>query len=99
MPVTRPGGGRVVAVHARGRERRELEERRSRVDEPVDAVARGELAALAVAVHGDRPAAAAHAREVRAQIVDQRGHRRSVALVVLGAIVDAGREKAHDRPF
>ena len=40
--------GRVVLVHVVGGERRELEERRSRIDEPVDALAHQQLAAFGV---------------------------------------------------
>ncbi len=94
-----PGGGRVVMVHSVGSERGELEERRAGVDEPVDAVARGELAALAVPLDGDVATAAPHARELAAQLVDQCGHRCGIALVVGGAAVDAGREEAHARTF
>ncbi len=67
--------------------------------EPVDPVAGGQLAALAVALGRDRPAAAAHAGELGAQVVDERGHGGGVALEVGGVAIDPGREEAHDRTF
>ena len=42
-------GGDVAAVHAMGRERRELEERRAGIEQPLDAFARQQLAAREVA--------------------------------------------------
>ncbi len=66
---------RAVVVHAVGGERRELEERRPRIDEPVDPLARGEFAALAVALAGRAAAALVHARQLRAQLRDEGEHR------------------------
>jgi hypothetical protein len=50
MPVTIPGAGRLAVVHVPGGERRELEERRARVEQPVDALAHRQLALLAMAL-------------------------------------------------
>ncbi len=86
-------------VHRVRRERGELEERRARIDEPIDAVARGELAAFAMPLDRDRPAAKLHAHEVRAQLIDERRHGGGVALEVAAASFDAGREQAHERTF
>ena len=53
------GRGRVVVVHAVGGQRRELEERRARVEQPLDALARQQLAATAVTADGCLAATAA----------------------------------------
>ena len=66
IPVTRPAAGAsspYIPVAASAESSRNGV---PGVDEPVDAVARGELAALAMAVHRHGSAAAAHAREMRA---------------------------------
>ena len=54
-----PGRGRLAVVQLPGGERAELEERGARVDQPVDPLARGQLAARAVALDGDAAAASA----------------------------------------
>ena len=80
MPVTMPAAGRVVAVHAVGGERRELEKRRNRDRQPVDPLARGQLAALAMLGGRLRAAAGVRDREPLAQSGDQAFHARGVAL-------------------
>ena len=50
MPVTRPAAGRLVVVHVPGGERRELEERRPGIEQPLDPLADGQLALLAMAL-------------------------------------------------
>ena len=50
-----PGARRLVVVHVRGRERGELEERRSGIEQPVDPLAHRQLALLAVALQVFRP--------------------------------------------
>ena len=62
-PGDDPGRRRLAVVELPGGERVQLEERRARVDEPVDPLARGELPARAVAL--DRLLAAALARRAR----------------------------------
>ena len=57
-PGDDPGAGRRVVVEAVGGERRELEEGRAGVEQPVDALARQQLAALDVALGGALSAAA-----------------------------------------
>jgi hypothetical protein len=91
-----PRRGRVVAIHAVGSQRGELEERRARIDQPVDAVARGQLAALAMPLDCGGPRRYARARGARA------GRRRVPVIAsalrskeAVGAIVDPGREQAH----
>ena len=97
MPVTMPADGRVVVVHAVGGQRRELEKRRARIEQVLDALARQQLAAAAVAAHGLRTAACLGVREPLAQI----GHQLQVVVAVgseLGArAVDARFEHRHPR--
>ena len=45
MPAMIPAPGRFVVVHAVGRELADLEERRARIEQPLDALARQQLAA------------------------------------------------------
>ena len=66
------GGGRGVVVHAVGGERRQLQERRARIEQGGDAVARQQLAALGVPVARLLAAALRGARQPRVEFVDQR---------------------------
>ena len=97
-PLDRPDpgddpGARGVAVVQPGRgERAQLEERRAGVEQPVDPLPDGQLAALAMA--GDRPVVAAGAAFgdgglAGAQVGDERGHR-----IVVGARLGARRVEA-----
>ena len=52
MPVTSPAPGRSSLVHPVRRERRELEERRARIEQGLDALARQQLARLRGACRG-----------------------------------------------
>ena len=54
------GRGRRTVVELPGGERVQLEEGAAGIDEPVDALPRGQLAARAVALHGALAAAARH---------------------------------------
>ena len=75
IPVTMPAPGRLSVVHLPGRERRQLEERRVRVAEPVDPLACGQLPASAVALERRVAAAAARRAAVRSlQLLDERRH-------------------------
>jgi hypothetical protein len=62
--------GRFVAVDAARRERRELQEGRERVGQPVDPLARGQLAAFSMPGQRLGAAPAAHARQTIAQVGD-----------------------------
>ena len=81
--------GRVVVVHADRRERGELQERRSGVDQLVDALADGQLAALAVA--RDRALVAGRAALRSGRCVRRAGRRRARALPRVGARLVARR--------
>ena len=87
-----PGARRVVVVQAGRGERAQLEEGGARVDEPVDALADRELAALAMALDRAVVAAGAAAGDrclAGPEVVDQRRHR-----VVVGARLRGGRGRA-----
>ena len=64
------GAGRIVAVHAVGRERREFEKIGTRIDQPLDPLARGELVALAMFGGRLGSAAGVRGRETLAQSGD-----------------------------
>jgi hypothetical protein len=74
------GRGHVAAVHAVGRQRRELEEGRAGIDQGVDALARQQLAARLVLGRRFRRTAARDGDGLFAQVGDQRVHRRAVGL-------------------
>ncbi len=95
-PGDDPRRRRVAVVQLPGREGVQLEERRARVDEPVDPLAGGELPARAVAL--DRLLATAGCDEGRAlaKLRDERLHRRAAALERLVAN-DFGRKHPHRR--
>ena len=83
-----PGARRIVVVQAGGGERAQLEERRARVEESLDAFADGELAAFAMARDRAFVAARAAARDgrlSRAKVRDECGQR-----IVIGARLGGG---------
>ena len=65
----------VAAVHVEGGELRELEEGGARIEELAHPVAREELAAVEVALACPFAAAPLDFRRLRAQVLDERGHR------------------------
>ena len=67
-----PRARRVAVVHAVRGQRRELQERRALVEQPVDALARQQLAARRVPRAGLLAAAQPHPLELLAQVGDQR---------------------------
>ncbi len=71
------GCRRIVAVHTGRGERRELEKVGSRIDQALDAFARGELIAPAMLFDRFGASAAAHAGEPLAQLGDQPIHPRA----------------------
>src|SRR5919202_3048145 len=70
------GGRGLVVVHAAGRQRRQLQERRGRVQQALDALAREQLAARAVAAHGLLAAALSDLSQAGPQL----GHQGQVVL-------------------
>ena len=85
----------VVAVHAETRELADLEKRRTRVDERVDALARQHLAAAEVLFARAFAAAQRDGLGLFAQVFDQPGHGRGI-FRELGALrIDPGLDQAH----
>ncbi len=91
-PGEHAGARRAALVHAVGRERRQLEERRAGIEEPVDALTGGELAALGVLGARRGSAAGAGGLEVAAQLVDGRAHGGGVLLELRRVGADAARD-------
>ena len=91
------GARRLVAVHAEGGERRQLEERRARVEQHLHAIAGQQFSARHVL--GARRLAAARARLVAwraAQFGDQRTHGRLVGGEFGAFPIDFGFQQRHD---
>ena len=92
------GARRVVVVQAGRGERAQLEEGGAGVEEAVDALADGELAALAVARDGAVVAAGAATGDRRlagAQVGDEGGHRVVVGAGLRGAGVESAAQDGH----
>ena len=81
-----PRAGRVAVIHAVGGERAQLQERRALVHEPVDALARQQLAALGVALARPLSPALRDPRELLAQVGDERLVRGGVGLKITGGL-------------
>ena len=77
-PGDDPRAGGFVVVHAERGEGRELEERRARVEEPLDALAREELPRLRVTFAGALRSAEARCGQPLAKLRDQALHRVAV---------------------
>ena len=73
-----PGAGTLVVVHAVGGQRRDLEQWTAGIEQPVDAVARQQLAAVDVPGAGSFRTAQRSGRELAAQLLDKRGVRDAV---------------------
>jgi len=97
--VARARGGRIVLVHAVGSEGGKLEEIRAGIDEPVDALAGGHLAALAVFFGGLRTAAGPDRDQRFAQFGHEARHALEIPRVVCAAPVQARFQQAHGRRF
>ena len=96
MPVMMPAPGRLVAVHAEGRERRQLEERRAGIEQHLHAIARQQFAARHVL--GARRLAAAQ-RDLGlagAQFRHQGAQRRLIGGEFGAFPIDFGFEQRHD---
>ena len=92
-----PGARRVAVVEIPGGERVQLEERRAGIDEPVDPLPRGQLAAGAVALHRLLAAAARDLRGALAQLGDERLHALAAARELLGALDLRGQHRHRAR--
>ena len=92
-PRDDPGGRRLAVVQLPCRQRRELEERRVRVDEQVDPLAGGQLAARSVALDGGFPAAARDPGRALAELLDERAHSLHPAREEVAVSLDLGGEE------
>ena len=93
-----PGRGRGAVVELPGRERVQLEERRAGVDQPVDPLAGGQLAARAVPLDRLLAAAAGDERRPLAQLRDQRLHPLRAAREGLVALELGGEQRHETQP-
>src|SRR5262249_38239294 len=84
-----------VVVHLGRRQWRELEERRTRIEQAVDSLAHRELALLAVPLEVARTAALASARDPLAELRDERGHPRVIGLELGAVSLDARWKRLH----
>jgi GrpB-like predicted nucleotidyltransferase (UPF0157 family) len=89
-----PGRGRGAVVHVLGGERRDLQERRARVEQGGDAVARQQLAALDVLLARLLAAALGRACQAPVEFVDQR----AVVVRVVAEFAGARIQLRGDRP-
>jgi len=80
-----PGAGRLVVVEVERGQRRDLEKGRVGVEQPLDALARQQLAARHMLGARGLVAALRDLREPGVEVVDQRAHRGGVGLEVFGA--------------
>ena len=102
-PETRPTPGDdargmdIAAIEAVRRQRRQFEKRRAGIDQQIDALAGQHLAARGVAGARGFAAAAGDARELVAQLRDQRPHRLGVVGKIGRRGIDTG-TKRHDSP-
>ena len=88
----------VVVIHVLGGERRELEERRLRVEEAVDTVADGQLALVAMPLEIFRAATLAGAGQPLAQLTDELLHPILVGFEGRVGRVDMRVEDEHHQP-
>ncbi len=95
MPVTMPAGRRLVVVEIPGGEGGELEEGGARVEEPVDALADGQLALLAMPLHVPLPPAAPDQADPFPQLGDQAGEPRTVRAKQVRVRVDVSLDDIH----
>ena len=91
------GGGDLVVVEAVRGELRQLEERRTGVDQSRDAIARQQLVAREVALARGLTAALSRLRDAGAQVLHQFAHRRGVGREVGRARIYVGAEMGHVR--
>jgi len=86
---------RLVLIHAMRGERRKFEERRTRIEQRADALARQELAAFGVLRARLLAAAFGRARELGLQIIDERAQLRGVRLELGRARIDQRTDDGH----
>jgi hypothetical protein len=93
---TRRGVAAVLfLVDVERRQGPDLEKRRVRIEQPLDALARQQLAAALVLGARVGRAALRDARELRVQVVDLHAHRGGVGLEVFGTRIELARQLRH----
>src|SRR5207244_12764997 len=92
------GPRRLVVVEVPRRERRQLQKRRSRVEQAIDSFADRKLALLAMALHVARAAALARGREPLAQLRHERGQAVAVPSENVAGGIDVRLESIHYQP-
>ena len=96
-PGDDPGGRGLVVVHVERRELRQLEKRRTWVEQLAHALARQELAPPGVFRPRRLIAPERDLPHLVAQVLHERGHRRRVRAELFGAGVQCGLEDGHAR--
>ena len=89
------GGDVVVAIHAVAGELADFEERRARVEQAIDTLARQQFAAAEVFFACALAAALRDGLRLSAQVVHQRQHRRAIFTELGTATADTGLENTH----
>ena len=87
--------GRVAAVHPPRGQRRQLEERRARVEQAFDALPHGQLALLAMAFDGLLAPAAPHLGQPLAQFGHDALHARAIAVEQIGIRLQVRLDDVH----
>jgi hypothetical protein len=82
MPLIRPAPGRIVVVHAKGRQLGQFQKGRAGVQQQVDALARQQLATGGVFVTGFVAAAQRRLGDFLFQVIHQRTHLVGIGLEV-----------------
>ena len=96
-PRDDPGARRLVVVELPRCERVQLEERRVGIEEPVDALARGELAARAMSLYGFLAAALSDNGRALAELRDELGHPFLAPVEVSRLALDLRAQHCHRR--
>ena len=91
------GPRRIAVVHVERRERRELQEGRTGIEQPIDPIADRQLALLAMPFDVFRAAALAGGEQTLPQLGDELLHAVTIALKGRVGGIDVRREDFHDR--
>ncbi len=91
MPLMPEPAGRLVVIHVPRRQRAQLQERRTRIEQQFNALAGQQLAARDVALAGALAATLAHLLLARLELVQQMAHGLRVPLELGATGIDGGR--------
>jgi len=95
-PGDDPGGRHIVVVDTESRERGQFQERRTRVEQRIDALARQQLAPSEVQFAGAFTAPETRGLEMRPQIIDLGLHRGAILREFGAADIDGSLDHVHD---